>query len=99
MSILLKNHSLVAKSAAKVVPKGCERRLRATLISNKVEEDVVGFGDGEFLTDLSLTLVNSLKTLASVHVYRLCRKICLQQMVCEKTVRSKDVKIFGVKKL
>ena len=31
----------------------------------KVVEDVVGFGDGEFLTDLSLTLVNSLKTLAS----------------------------------
>ena len=42
-------------------------------------EDVVGFGDGEFLTDLrialvdclknlSLTLVNSLKTLASEHV-------------------------------
>ena len=35
---------------------------------HKVVEDVVGFGDGEFLTDLSLTLVNSLKTLASEHV-------------------------------
>ena len=34
----------------------------------KVVEDVVGFGDGEFLTDLSLTLVNSLKTLTSEHV-------------------------------
>jgi hypothetical protein len=34
----------------------------------KVVEDVVGFGDGEFSTDLSLTLVNSLKTLASEHV-------------------------------
>lgn len=45
----------------------------------KVVEDVVGFGDGEFLTDLSLTLVNSLKTLASEHVIRLCRKICLKQ--------------------
>jgi hypothetical protein len=78
MSFLLKNHSLVAKSAAKVVPKGCERRLRATLISNKVVEDVVGFGDGEFLTDLSLTLVNSLKTLTSEHVNLLCRKICLK---------------------
>ena len=44
----------------------------------KVEEDVVGFGDGEFLTDLSLTLVNSLKTLASEHVNLLCRKICLK---------------------
>jgi len=60
------------------VPKGCERRLRATLISNKVVEDVVGFGDGEFLTDLSLTLVNSLKTLASEHINLLCRKICLK---------------------
>ena len=38
----------------------------------KVEEDIVGFGDGEFLTDLSLTLVNSLKTLTSEHVNRLC---------------------------
>ena len=55
----------------------------------KVVEDVVGFGDGEFLTelsltpidcfgDLSLTLVNSLKTLASGHVNLLCRKICLK---------------------
>ena len=55
----------------------------------KVEEDVVGFGDGEFLTDLSFmpidcltdlrfTLVNSLKTLASEHVYLLCRKISLK---------------------
>ena len=44
----------------------------------KVVEDVVGFGDGEFLTDLSLTLVNSLKTSASEHVNRLCRKICLK---------------------
>ena len=44
----------------------------------KVEEDVVGFGDGEFLTDLSLTLVNSLKTLTSEHVNLLCRKICLK---------------------
>ena len=34
----------------------------------KVVEDVVGFGDGEFLTDLSLTLVDRLKTLASEHV-------------------------------
>ena len=45
----------------------------------KVVEDVVGFGDGEFLTDLSLTLVYSLKTLASEHVNLLCRKICLKQ--------------------
>ena len=45
---------------------------------HKVVEDVVGFGDGEFLTDLSLTLVNSLKTLTSEHVYLLCRKICLK---------------------
>ena len=44
----------------------------------KVVEDVVGFGDGEFLTDLSLTLVYSLKTLASEHVYLLCRKISLK---------------------
>lgn len=55
----------------------------------KVVEDVVGFGDGEFLTDLrialvdclknlSLTLVNSLKTLTSEHVYLLCRKISLK---------------------
>ena len=44
----------------------------------KVVEDVVGFGDGEFLTDLSLTLVNSLKTLTSEHVNLLCRKICLK---------------------
>ena len=78
MSFLLKIHYLVALSAAKFMPKGRERRLRATLISNKVEEDVVGFGDGEFLTDLSLTLVNSLKTLTSEHVYLLCRKICLK---------------------
>lgn len=48
------------------------------LILRKVEEDVVAFGDGEFLTDLSLTLVNSLKTLASEHVYLLCRKISLK---------------------
>ena len=34
----------------------------------KVVKDVVGFGDGEFLTDLSLTLVDRLKTLASEHV-------------------------------
>ena len=45
---------------------------------HKVVEDVVGFGDGEFLRDLSLTLVNSLKTLASEHVYLLCRKISLK---------------------
>ena len=32
----------------------------------------------EFLTDLSLTLVYSLKTLASEHVYLLCRKISLK---------------------
>ena len=51
------------------------------------------------LKNLSLTLVNCLKTLASEHVNLLCRKICPQQMVCEKKVRSKDVKIFGVKKL
>ena len=55
----------------------------------KVVEDVVGFGDGEFLTDfrialvdclknLSLTLVNCLKSLASEHVYLLCRKISLK---------------------
>ena len=44
----------------------------------KVVEDVVGFGDGEFLTDLSLMQVNSLKTLASEHVIRLCRKISLK---------------------
>ena len=46
-----------------------------------MEEDVVAFGDGEFLTDLSLTLVNSLKTLASEHIDLLCRKICLKQTV------------------
>ena len=34
----------------------------------KVVKAVVGFGDGEFLTDLSLTLVDRLKTLASEHV-------------------------------
>ena len=44
----------------------------------KVVEDVVGFGDGEFLTDLSLMQVNSLKTLASEHVNLLGRKICLK---------------------
>jgi methyl coenzyme M reductase subunit C-like uncharacterized protein (methanogenesis marker protein 7) len=44
----------------------------------KVVEDVVGFRDEEFLTDLSLTLVYSLKTLASEHVNRLCRKISLK---------------------
>ena len=44
----------------------------------KVMEDVVGFGDGEFLTDLRIALVNSLKTSASEHVNRLCRKICLK---------------------
>ena len=48
------------------------------LILHKVVEDVVGFGDGEFLTDLSLTLVYSLKTLASEHVYLLCRKNSLK---------------------
>ena len=31
-----------------------------------------------FLTDLSLTLVYSLKTLASEHVNLRCRKICLK---------------------
>ena len=55
----------------KVLQKSCE-------CLHKVEEDVVGFEDGEFLTDLSLTLVNSLKTLASEHVNLLCRKICLK---------------------
>lgn len=55
----------------KVLQKSCE-------CLHKVVEDVVGFGDGEFLTDLSLTLVNCLKTLASEHVYLLCRKICLK---------------------
>ena len=40
---------------------------------------VVGFGDGEFLSDLNLTLVNSLKTLASEHVNRFCRKFALKQ--------------------
>ena len=29
----------------------------------KVEEDVVGFGDGEFLTDLRIALVDCLKNL------------------------------------
>ena len=29
----------------------------------KVEEDVVGFGDGEFLTDLRIVLVDCLKNL------------------------------------
>ena len=38
----------------------------------KVMEDVVGFGDGEFLTDLGLTLVDRLKTLASEHIDLLC---------------------------
>jgi len=51
MSFLLKNHSLVAKSAAKVMPKARER---------------------------ILTLVNSLKTLASEYDYLLCRKISLK---------------------
>ena len=62
------------------MPIARRRIARATLISHKVVEDVVGFGDGEFLTDLSLTLVNSLKTLASEHVNLLCRKICLKQI-------------------
>ena len=34
----------------------------------KVVEDVVGFGDGEFLTDLGLTLVDRLKALTSEHI-------------------------------
>ena len=38
----------------------------------KVVEDVVGFGDGEFLTDLGLKLVDRLKTLASEHIDLLC---------------------------
>lgn len=49
MSFLLKIHYLVALFAAKSMPhegKCCE-------CLHKVEEDVVGFGDGEFLTDLS----------------------------------------------
>lgn len=53
---------------AKIVPTARRRIARVTLLSHKVVEDVVGFGDGELLTDLSLTLVNSLKTLASEHV-------------------------------
>ena len=74
---------------AKIVPIARRRIARVNLISHKVVKDVVGFGDGEFLTDLrialvdclknlSLTLVNSLKTLASEHVNRLCRKISLK---------------------
>ena len=76
MIFLLKIHYLLALFVAKGMPNQgkCCRWLR------KVVEDVVGFGDGEFLTDLSLTLVNSLKTLASEHVNRLCRKICLKQI-------------------
>ena len=74
MIFLLKIHYLLALFVAKGMPNQgkCCRWLR------KVVEDVVGFGDGEFLTDLSLTLVNSLKTLASEHVNRLCRKISLK---------------------
>ena len=53
---------------AKIVPIARRRIARVTLISHKVVKDVVCFGDGEFLTDLSLTLVNCLKTLASEHV-------------------------------
>ncbi len=60
------------------MPIARRRIARVTLLLHKVVKDVVGFGDGEFLTDLSLTLVNSLKTLASEHVYLLCRKICLK---------------------
>ena len=41
--------------------------------------DVVGFGDGEFLTDLGLTLVDRLKTLASEHVYLLVEKFTLSK--------------------
>ena len=55
----------------KVLQKSCE-------CLHKVVEDVFGFGEIEFLTDLGLTLVNSLKTLASKHVYLLCRKISLK---------------------
>ena len=44
-----------------------------------MEEDVVGFGDGEFLTDLSLTLVNSLKTLTSEHIDLLVEKFALSK--------------------
>ena len=86
MSFLLKIHYLLALFVAKGMPNQgkCCRWLR------KVVEDVVGFGDGEFLTDLrialvdclknlSLTLVNCLKTLASEHVNLLGRKICLKQ--------------------
>ena len=74
MSFLLKIHYLLALFVAKGMPNQgkCYEDLR------KVVEDVVGFGDEEFLTNLSLTLVNSLKTLASEHVYLLCRKICLK---------------------
>lgn len=57
----------------------------------KVVKDVVGFGDGEVLRDLSLTLVDRLKNLSltlvdslnalpSEHVNLLCREICLKQI-------------------
>ena len=53
ISFLLKIHYLLALFVAKGMPnhgKCCE-------CLHKVVEDVVGFGDGEFLTDVSLTLV------------------------------------------
>ena len=77
------------------MPRLRKKEVKGTLISQKVVEDVVGFGDGEFLTDLrialvdclknlSLTLVDSLKALPSEHVNLLCRKICLKQTVYKK---------------
>lgn len=60
--------------STKIVPKGCERRLRATLISNKVEEDVFGFRKGEFLADLGLALVDGLESLTSDFLTQVCNK-------------------------
>jgi hypothetical protein len=74
MSFLLKNHSLVAKSAAKFMQKRSKKRLRATLISNKVEEDVFGFRKGEFLADLALALVDGLESLTSDFLTQVCNK-------------------------
>ena len=45
----------------------------------KVEEDVVAFGYRKFLTDLGLTLVDRLKTLASEHIDLLVEKFALSK--------------------
>ena len=40
----------------------------------KVVEDVVGFGDGEFLADLGLALVDGLESLTSDFLTQVCNK-------------------------